>query len=54
MEEHIALIILEHRCHQFDVHVLNIDFLEGGVEHENSFVKFFDVGYDSREEAVAC
>ena len=27
MEKDIGLIILEHLCHQFDIHVLDIDLL---------------------------
>lgn len=39
MEQHVRLIVLEHLSYQLDVHVLQVDILNGLVHGVNGFIQ---------------
>jgi len=46
MEQHIRLIVLEHLCDQFDIHVLYVDLLQIPIHHHDGFVQLLNVRDD--------
>ncbi len=41
MEQHVGLVVLEHLCHELDVHVADVDLLQVLVQDCDRFVELF-------------
>lgn len=40
MEEHVRLIVLEHLSNKLNIHILDVDFLQTLVHHDDRLVEF--------------